>query len=101
MGEISYSIDVALRGAVRRMIMLDTAYSLRSHDYSVLGGYNRLLGRLEMAFIIGAVTPGEYAHLSGEICRLGVNDHAGKYAAEREDLADRCMEAREVGGWVS
>lgn len=100
MGEVSYSIDGALRDAVRRMIMLDAAYALRSHEYSVLGGYNRLLGRLEMAFVVGAVTSGEFASLSGDICRLGVNDNAGRHAAEREALADSCMNAREAGGWM-
>lgn len=101
MKDVSYTIDGALRDTVRRMIMLDAAYTLRSHKYSVLGGYNRLLGRLDMAFTVGAVTSGEYARLSGEICRLGVNDNAGKYGAEREAMADACMDAHEAGGWLS
>lgn len=94
------SIDGILRDTVRRAIMWDAAYTLRSHEFSRLGGYYRLLGRLDIACTVGAVTPEEYARLSSDICFLGVNDHAGSHEEERHALAEKCAKAHEEGGWI-
>lgn len=97
---VTYSIDGILRDTVRRAIMWDAAYTLRSHEFSRLGGYYRLLGRLDIAFTVGAVTADEYARLSGDICFLGVNDHAGRHEEDRQALAEKCARAHEEGGWI-
>lgn len=46
------------------------------------------------------MTPEEYARLSGDICFLGINDHAGRHGDERAALADKCAKAHEEGGWI-